>query len=360
MKQDVIVIGGGIIGLATAEGLLRKGAQVTLIERNQIGQEASWAGGGILSPLYPWHESSEINQLTQYSASLFPDWTTALQRSTGINCGYETSGMLVLPPFNKQQAQQWCEKQKIAIRQYVPTGLNQFKKTNIHSIFLPEIAQVRSPHLLQALKKKIKISGGHIIEYCAAHNFATKKNCVQSLSTSDEMLIADQYIVTAGAWSTGLLERYALNLSIRPIRGQMLLFHFDTPPVNKIILQHGRYIIPRTDGYLLIGSTLEDVGFDNSTTQSAYNELLDWAKKLLPQLHGRSVVKQWAGLRPESSLGIPVIARHPTLKNLYVNSGHFRYGVTMAPASAEILLNIITDSPQPFDTTPYQEMWRSN
>lgn len=358
MKQDVIIIGGGIIGLATAECLLKAGASVTIVERNQVGREASWAGGGILSPLYPWCESEEINRLARYSASLFPDWTTVLCQSSGINCEYLTSGMLVLPPFDQQLAKNWCEEYSIRTDKNMPALSYQENEAN-PALNLPDIAQVRSPRLLQALDQCVTDLGGQIIEHCEVNDLTIQNNSVQSLNTSRGTFAADQYIIAAGAWSTELLKQHALNLTIKPVRGQMLLFHFDAPPVSTIVLQHGRYLIPRKDGFLLIGSTLEEVGFDKSTTQSAHTELLDWAKKLLPQLHGKPVVKHWAGLRPQSSSGAPVIGRHPILRNLYVNSGHYRYGVTMAPASAKILLNHITGLPQPFDITPYQKDWHT-
>lgn len=357
MQQEIIIIGGGVIGLATAERLLTAGASITLIERNQTGQESSWAGGGILSSLYPWNDSDKISHLTRYSASLFPEWTTALYQSTGINCEYEVSGMLILPPFNKHQAQQWCIKHQIKAEPSKSIDSEWLMDKYLHSLFLPEIAQVRSPRLLQALHQRIEQLGGQIIEHCAAHHFVIKHNHVTSLNTSRGTFTADQYIVTAGAWSTELLNQYALNLDIRPIRGQMLLYHFDQIPVNTIILQNGKYLIPRKDGFLLIGSTLEDVGFNKEITQSACIELLDWAKILLPQLHEKSVLRQWAGLRPASSFEVPVIGKHPMLQNLYVNSGHYRYGVTMAPASAEIILNDMTGLPQPFDVKPYQKAW---
>ena len=146
-------------------------------------------------------------------------------------------------------------------------------------------------------------------------------------------------------------------MDIKPIKGQMLLLKFITPPVHNILVQNDLYIIPRRDGHLLIGSTLEDVGFDKQTTTSARDNLLMRAQAILPILHKIPIKQHWAGLRPASPDNIPIIARHPLINNLFINSGHFRYGVTMAPASAEILVNEIMSIPQPFDTTPYQMGW---
>ena len=362
MKQDVIVIGGGIIGLATAERLLVQGATVTILERNKVGQESSWAGGGILSPLCPWDYTDDVNRLTDYSLILFPAWVTALYETTNIDPEFEISGMLVLPTFDKRVAQQWCARHDVNIEEKmislpispVNKSIKDYHQKTTNALFLPDIAQVRNPRLLHALKNKVLTLGGKIIEHCTVQEIKTTERKVQALLTSSGMVHAAQYIVTAGAWSREILGRHALNLNIKPSRGQMLLFKFATPPLRHILLQENLYLIPRRDGHLLVGSTLEDVGFTKNTTTTARDELFHRAQKLLPIINTIPIKKQWAGLRPASPANIPTIGRHPQLNNLFINSGHFRYGVTMAPASAEILLNELVGAPQPFDTTAYQ------
>ncbi|PXW86415.1 glycine oxidase [Nitrosomonas sp. Nm84] len=365
MNQDVIIVGAGIIGLATAERLLLQGAKVTILERNKAGQESSWAGGGILSPLCPWDYSDNVTQLASYSAKQFPDWISALQKASGIDSEYEASGMLVLPPYNSEIAQQWCSIRDTKIEQravsdtlFIENGTRTYLgKTHDHALFLPDIAQVRNPRLLHALIKRVTQLGGKIIEDCAVNCLNIVHRQVQSIAASCGEFVADYYIVCAGAWSREILGVHALSLDIKPIRGQMLLFKFDTPPVRTIIVQDDLYIIPRRDGHLLIGSTLEDVGFDKQTTASARDHLLKHAQVILPSLCNMPTIRHWSGLRPASPNNTPTIGRHPTIYNLLINSGHFRYGVTMAPASAEILVNEITNVPQPFDITPYQAGW---
>lgn len=365
MKQDVIVIGAGIIGLATAERLLVQGAKVTILERNKAGQESSWAGGGILSPLCPWDYSDDVTRLTSYSAQQFPAWISALHKASGIDPEYEISGMLILPPYNAKTAKQWCSKREIKIEQRrilgTPSSGNNVeihtRKTFDCALFLPNIAQVRNPRLLRALLHRVAQLGGKIIEDCAVNSLKTAHKQIKSISSSCGEFIADYTIVSAGAWSKEILGVHALKLAIKPMRGQMLLFKFDAPPVHTILVQNDLYMIPRRDGHLLIGSTLEDVGFDKQTTTSARDHLLMRAQTILPSLYKMSLKQHWAGLRPASPDNIPTIARHPAIRNLFINSGHFRYGVTMAPASAEILVNEITSTPQPFDTTPYQAGW---
>lgn len=346
MNSDTLIIGAGVIGLGVALELLQRGAKVTVLERGTTGNESSWAGGGILSPLCPWDYPEEVTRLTSRGAALFPAWAQALHEATGIDPEYEANGMLVLPPFDMQAAQQWCAAHSVHM-QVMDNG----------ALLLPDVAQVRNPRLMQALRKRVEMLGGHIIEQCEVRNIVVEEGRVRALVTGSGEFSAENFVVTAGAWSKQVLGQFALQIDIKPMRGQMLLFKFDQPPLRHIVLQGDLYLIPRRDGHLLVGSTLEDVGFDKSITQTAHDSLRQRAVNILPQLRDMSLVQHWAGLRPASPHNIPTISRHPQLKNLYLNSGHFRYGVTMAAASVEILLNEMTNAPQPFDVTPYCAGW---
>ena len=372
---NCIVAGGGIAGLATAHALLQTGSAVTLLERGAIGQESSWAGGGILSPLCPWDYPDAVTRLTQRGAALFPAWAQALHAATGIDPEYEVSGMLVLPPFDAEAAQRWCAEHGVRLEENLtlspsPSALSRppLPLTGVgvgegggegDALFLPDAAQVRTPRLLRALRTRVEQLGGRIVEQCDVRSLVTDHGRVQALATSCGEFRAENFVVTAGAWSTQVLGQHALQLDIKPVRGQMLLFKFASPPLRHIVLQRDLYLIPRRDGHLLVGSTLEDAGFDKNVTQAACDDLHQRAEVLLPALHGMQPVQHWAGLRPASPHNIPTIGRHPQLKNLYLNSGHFRYGITMAPASAEILLNEITGAPQPLDVAPYQAGWNN-
>ncbi|HUX92089.1 MAG TPA: glycine oxidase ThiO [Gallionellaceae bacterium] len=345
MISEYLIIGAGVAGLTTAQRLLLQGASVTIVERGAVGRESSWAGGGILSPLCPWDYPDEVTRLTSLGAALYPQWATDLHAATGIDPEYEVSGMLVLPPFDHSLARQWCEEHGVRLEE------------KDESLLLPDVAQVRNPRLVQALRKHVEMLGGHIVEQCEVQGISTDGGRVQALFTSGGEISADRYIVTAGAWSKQLLGAYALQLDIKPMRGQMLLFKFAHPPLRHILLQGGMYLIPRRDGHLLVGSTMEDVGFDTSTTVEARDSLWQRAQLLLPALRDMPLVQHWSGLRPASPRNIPTIGQHPQLDNLYLNSGHFRYGVTMAPASVAILMNELNGVEQPFDASPYHAAW---
>jgi glycine oxidase len=338
------VIGAGALGLATAAGLLRQGAAVTVLERGSVGRESSWAGGGILSPLCPWDYPDEVNRLALRGMSMFGDLAETLHQATGIDPEYLRCGMLVLPPFDMQAAKKWCAAHGVKAEE------------RGDGLLLPDVAQVRNPRLLQASRAWVEKLGGRFVEQCEVKEIVAEAGKVRHLATTQGDFSADAYIVTAGAWSKTLLGKHALKADIKPIRGQMLLFKFDTPPLPHILLQEDIYLIPRRDGHLLVGSTREDVGFDKSTTGEVREMLLKRAVALLPALRNMPVIQHWAGLRPASPGNIPTIGRHPHLQNLYINSGHFRYGVTMSPASVEVLLNTMNGTPQPFDVSPY--LWR--
>ena len=351
MDTDALIVGAGIIGLSSALALIQRGAKVTLLERGTVGGESSWAGGGILSPLCPWDYSDAVTQLTTRGAALFPAWVEALHPASGIDPEYQVSGMLVLPPFDAELARQWCAAHALLLQETT--------HEKHEALFLPEVAQVRNPRLVRALRQQVEALGGRIIEHCAVHDIRSEGQRVSALHTDQGEFSAQDYIVSAGAWSKQVLGKFAVQLEIKPMRGQMLLFKFDAPPLRHIVLQRDLYLIPRRDGHLLVGSTLEDVGFDKGITQTAYADLRQRAQAVLPQLRDMPLIQHWAGLRPGSPHNIPVIGRHAQMRNLYLNSGHFRYGVTMAPSSVEILLNTMEGKPQPFDITPYQTGWGS-
>jgi len=354
LDSDFLIVGAGVIGLGCALELCQRGARVTIVERGLCGGESSWAGGGILSPLCPWDYPDEVTRLTARGAELFPDWADALHESTGMDPEYWRCGMKVLPPFDRQAASQWCAAHDVRLEQNpAPSPLRGEGGT----LFLPDVAQVRNPRLLRALRSRVEALGGRIVERCAVREIIADAGRVQKLESSCGEFSADSYIVTAGAWSKEVLGQHALHLDIKPMRGQMLLFKFEAPVLMNIVLQKDLYLIPRRDGHLLVGSTLEDAGFDKSTTAAARDDLRQRAQAVLPQLRDMPLVRHWAGLRPASPRNIPTIGQHPRLHNLYINSGHFRYGVTMAPASVEILLNDLAGAPQPFDVAPYRAGW---
>ena len=321
------------MGCLTALALRDRGCQVTLVERNvvaaQASGESSWAGAGILFPLLPWMYKDAVNQLAMAGARLYPALCERLLAETSIDPEYTQSGMQILPPFDEATAINWCENYQVSVE----------KKPN--GLLLPTIAQVRPPHLLQALRQLLIQEKVSLLENT---QLAPLKNIemINSWKTSTgQVLEADAFVVTSGAWSFDLLKDTAVNLNIKPMRGQILLYENVPEKLENIIYSNGFYLVPRRDGLLLAGSTLEDVGFDKNTTEAVKQELQTKAESILPSLKHALIRKHWSGLRPGTPDNLPTIAAHPTIKNLYLNTGHFRYGLTMAPASAERVAALI-------------------
>ena len=337
MVKKVIVVGGGIVGCLTALNLADRGCQVTLVERNvvaaQTSGESSWAGAGILFPLLPWMYKDAVNQLAMEGAKLYPALCERLLAETGIDPEYIKSGMQILPSFDETAAINWCESYRIPIEK------------NVKGLLLPTIAQVRPPHLLQALRQLLIQENVKLLENTQLEPLANVDKIDGWRTNNHAVLEADAFVVTSGAWSFDLLKETAAGLNIKPMRGQILLYDLSKQPVpeipKNIIYQNGFYLVPRRDGLLLAGSTLEDVGFDENTTEEVKQELQTKAESILPSLKHASIRKHWCGLRPGTPDNMPTIAAHLTIKNLYLNTGHFRYGLTMAPASAKRVVALI-------------------
>ena len=337
MAKKVVVVGGGIVGCLTALELVERGCQVTLVERSvvaaQTSGESSWAGAGILFPLLPWMYKDAVNQLAMAGAALYPQLCERLLTKTGINPEYVQSGMQIFSPFDEVAALNWCTQNQVPIQK------------NSNGLYLPTVAQVRPPNLLQALRQMLVAQKVTLLE----HTQLEPLNNIQIIdgwkTNAGAVLRADDYIVTSGAWSFELLKATTQNLNIKPMRGQILLYDVsNNPAIQKlanIIYSDGFYLVPRQDGLLLAGSTLEDVGFDTNTTENMRQDLQQKAQKILPSLKHATVIKHWSGLRPGTPDNLPTIAQHLTIKNLYLNTGHFRYGLTMAPASAELVATLI-------------------
>ncbi len=341
VSKPIVVIGAGIAGLASAWELARRGAQVEVLERGTPGQEASWAGAGILSLLLPWNYPAPLRALTEHSQALYPDWIDAIHKTAAIDPEYRRTGMLIRAPYDRAQAETGFAGQAATVAPAALTGFGP-------GLWLPEVAQVRNPRLLQALLEGLRRLGVTIHSEIGTISLTTQANRVTAAVSGDRRWPADQFVVATGAWSANLLDQHAAGLPIRPIRGQMLLYRTEPGRLPCILYEAGQYLVPRADGHILAGSTLEDVGFDKTTTVEARDRLHGFMSRLLPDVAASGPIRHWAGLRPGAPDNIPIIARHPILENLFVNSGHFRYGVTLAPASAELLADLMTGkTPEP-------------
>lgn len=358
-KSDVVIVGAGIFGLLTARELSRAGLSVLIVEKGQPGREASRASAGILSPLYPWRARAPLQALAHWSQQYYPVLVDDLRRETGIDPELQNTGMLVFGDDEYQVAQAWA---RYSARPLDVLELHQVAACEPalggalarRAVFLPTVSHVHSSRLLRALTESVYGLGIPIREDLSVTGFLEASGRVDGVKTSEGDFHADRVIVSAGAWSGELLRELGAGGDVHPIRGQVI--QFDGPPglLSRILLDRGCYIVPRRDGSLLVGSTVEDVGFDSGVTDAARDELQESAASILPALRNLKVQRHWAGLRPATPHELPYIGPHPSLRGLYLNTGHFRHGLTVAPASARLLADIVLERSPILDPSEYQ------
>ncbi len=362
---DITIIGGGIIGLLTAREFIKAGATVAIIEKNQLGRESSWAGGGILLPLYPWRQPDAITRLVIQSLKLYPALASQLKRENLIDPEWNPCGLLITKNPDITAAVNWCDANNI---DYRPAGVDFFNMLNTapeQPLWLPEIAQARNPRLVKSLTQDLINKGVTLMDHCELTSIKLTKNRLTAIDTTSGQFHVNQLIIAAGAWTGQLFERFftatALDSNdpiqpprINPVKGQMLLFDAKPETLSYMVLDGDQYLIPRRDGKILAGSTVELDGFNKTTTTEARDRLNTFALNLLPPLKNFPLVKHWAGLRPGTEHGIPYIGKHPGIVNLYINAGHFRNGLAMGPASAQLIADLVLERAPQVPPEPYQ------
>ncbi len=358
MKQSVVVIGGGVIGLLSTLQLAGADCQVTLLEQSCTGREASWAGGGIVSPLYPWRYSPAVTALAHWSQDYYPKLGEALFQQAGIDPEVHETGLYWLDLEDEDAALAWAEREGRPLRRLgmdqVHVAVPALGAGFATAIYMPGVANVRNPRLLQALRAALaKLPNVQILEHCSVSGFVRDGERIVGVQTAQGEMRADRVVVAAGAWSGKLLATLGMELPVKPMKGQMILFKCAEDFLPSMVLAKRRYAIPRRDGHILVGSTLEDVGFDKTPTEDALESLRATAVDLLPALADAEVVKHWAGLRPASPEGIPYIGPVPGHDGLWLNCGHFRNGLVLAPASCQLLADLMLERTPCIDPKPY-------
>ncbi|AZC72022.1 MULTISPECIES: glycine oxidase ThiO [Pseudomonas] len=357
-QQQVVIVGGGVIGLLTAFNLASAGQQVVLLERSNVGQESSWAGGGIVSPLYPWRYSPAVTALAHWSQDFYPQLAERLFATTGVDPEVHTTGLYWLDLDDEAEALAWAQREQrplsavdiSAAHDAVPVLGGGFSR----AIYMADVANVRNPRLVKSLKAALAaLPAVTIHEQCEVSGFIREGERVLGVQTSLGEIRGDQVVLAAGAWSGELLKSLGLVLPVEPVKGQMILYKCASDFLSCMVLAKGRYAIPRRDGHILIGSTLEHEGFDKTPTSSALESLKASAIELIPALAQAEVVGHWAGLRPGSPEGIPYIGPVPGLAGLWLNCGHYRNGLVLAPASCQLFANLMLGQEPIIDPAPY-------
>ena len=223
VARQVVIIGGGIIGCATALALATAGCRITLIERSTLGGEASWAGAGLLSALLPWDYREEVTRLVDASRALYPEWVHALSAS-GIDPEYRISGLLVLPPYDVEKARAWARASGEPLTELAAQTLESMLAFDTPALWMKQVAQVRNPRLLQALRRMLTLRGVEIREATPVNAWQTAGSRITGVQTPHGVIAAEVFIVAAGAWSGAVLGEWGAHLPVKPVRGQIVLY----------------------------------------------------------------------------------------------------------------------------------------
>ena len=371
-NRRVIIVGGGVIGLSIAEHCLRQGFQPVVLDKGPFGKEASWAGAGYLDLRDASRLGGDFLELSRFSYSLFPEWTERLKKDSGIDPEYHLCGSLGLV-FNPEE--------EAAIRkiesQATPNGLKsewlspaEARRKESHlseklqlAWYLPQTCQVRSPRLVQALLKVLEKGKAVLRENEEVKGFIRQGSRILGVETTVAKYEAEQVLLAGGAWTGGLLDILGISLPMRPVRGQVVLFKAEPGLLRHVLFTSTAYLVPRLDGHVYVGSTLEEAGFDRSVTQEAISKLTQGAYRALPVLEKAKVEATWAGLRPKALDDKPTLGLVPGLENLWIASGHYTHGILLSAATGALMAQALSGGAtklplEPFrlDRAPYAPM----
>ncbi|MDQ7003402.1 MAG: glycine oxidase ThiO [Ghiorsea sp.] len=350
--MKVVVIGAGIIGLLTALRLKQQGVDVVVLEKGKVAQESSWAGAGILCPIHPWLYPDSFTDLVNASLDLYPDLQAELEAETGHDIQRIKSGLLI-PCFaddkvkHQEDAQTWSDKFAWDMQRLTPTQAVEKEPTLsahvVEALLWSDVYQVRNPELLRAVLLYLRKLGVDVIEDCEVSQLLEDKasNICGVKTVQSETYAADAVLLAAGSWSANLTQQSGFKLPVQPVKGQIVLLKTKPNTLKHIIKHDDAYFVPRKDGRILVGATMENVGFERSNTVEALDELLAATQKLVPGLKDAQVEQQWVGFRPGSPDGLPFLGKMPSKKGLWVATGHYRNGVALAPITAKVMADWI-------------------
>ncbi|HWP85363.1 MAG TPA: glycine oxidase ThiO [Terriglobia bacterium] len=354
---DSVIIGGGIIGCSLARALAGEGLRVAVVERNAPGEEASGAAAGMLAPSAEAEKGSPTFPLCRASLLAYRPWVEELRAETGVDPQYGAEGSLLLFANEQERQQmlpsmQWQHSQNIAVRE-----LNQGELRSLEpnlgdfpgAFFLPDDHQVDNRLLMHALVQSCRQRGVEFLLGKPAREISRNGDHVVGVILGDASgtkITASRVVNTAGAWAAAIPVAGIAPPPIRPVKGHMVALEAAPGTLRHVIRSHRGYLVPRKNGRILVGSTMEEAGFDKTPRAAQIAGLLGAAQTLCPALQSSALAECWAGLRPASKDGLPLLG--PTeLEGYWLALGHFRNGILLAPITAQILTAWIVSGKPP-------------
>lgn len=373
MNLDCCIIGGGIVGLSIARELAGRGRRVRVLAREGRRDTASWAAAGIFPPAPepPLGCDNPNAVLTAYSDRLHREWAEELRAETGIDNELRACGGLHLAADaarleRLEATAAWWRARGTRCEWLTAAGVAGLEPALAGAVaagrlvggfLLPDEMRIRPPRHLEALERSCAARGVTLSHDCEVAEIAVVAGRVAGLDVRSpagrETVVADWYVLAAGAWSGPLAESLGLVIETRPIRGQIALVRLPRQILSRVVNRGLDYLVPREDGRILAGSTLEDAGFDRSTVPADIDRLLAVAADLLGDLSEATVETTWAGLRPGTTDGLPSIGRVPACANALVAAGHFRAGLHQSTGTAIIIADLLEGRQPPLDIAAF-------
>jgi glycine oxidase len=356
---DVIVVGGGVIGLAIARALNERGVgRVTVIERAEPGAEASYAAGGMLAAQAEANQHDELFELSVSSRDLYPALAASLLDETGIDVQLERTGTLYLAFTESDEADlerrfQWQTKASLPVERLSKTETLELEpdiSPRVRgALRFPLDVQVDNRLLIAALVSSLAMRGVEILTGTQVTSLHIQNDRIAGVETDSGTIRGSVVVLAAGAWTSFLINSDSLlpPVRIEPVRGQMLCFEPLAPP-RHVLYSHRGYIIPRHNGRILAGSTSERAGFCKDVTGEGIHTIMTNALEIAPEIvRSAPLVDSWAGLRPRAEDGLPIIGACRGVEGLYYATGHYRNGILLAPITGELIADQIMTGTEP-------------
>jgi glycine oxidase len=349
--SEILIVGGGVIGLCIARSLCKAGFRdIALLEQGTLGCEASAAAAGMLAPQAEADSADVFFDFCRASLAMYPDLAAELFEETGVDIELDRTGTLYLG-FDASDARHLDERrnwqlsaglrvEELSTRELLALEKNISTRAACGLLF-PDDWQVENRRLIAALRALLTVNNVSVFEHSRADELIFEDGKIAGVTSGSRRYLANTTILTTGAWTSLIKFHAGVSFTVKPIRGQMLCFRPDRPMFSHVIYSPRGYLVPRADGRLLAGATVEDVGFDKSVTKTGAESLHAVAAEIAPFIGNVRAVESWAGLRPFVTDGVPVIGALPGHENLLVATGHYRNGILLAPLTAKMIASQI-------------------
>jgi glycine oxidase len=361
-KQSVVIVGGGVMGCAAAYELSRRGIAATVLERSVPGAEASSAAAGILGAQVEAHHPGPLTDLGLLSRKLYPELVAALERDSGIAIGYRRSGVLKVAFESAEVALlsrelDWQKRAKLRLERVTAAVLAKrepaLSRQLAGGVWFEDDARLEPRALLSALRIAAEKAGALFRSGSFVKRVALEDERAVGVELDDGSLVRGSHVVlAAGSWTSLLTGQSNDAPRVVPARGQIVELKTSVPLLDAVVFGPDCYLVPRQDGRVLIGSTLEFVGFRREVTAGAVAKLLAAAIRLVPALADAELSSSWSSFRPYTADELPLLGPSST-PGLILMSGHYRNGILLAPISARIVADTVSGKKPPLDLGPF-------